>query len=126
MVILGYFYFGQDQNLADESAVLHATDNATSWILDNGYRNVVVEVANECNNDGYDQPVIRADPRQEAIVVYAVDAPDTATASAHAARAFSSGAVASAAPSRAVAGSSTRSTRTPRRCRPKRAGCDSP
>jgi hypothetical protein len=61
VVILGYFYFGQDQNLADEAAVLHATDVATSWILDNGYRNVVVEVANECNNDGYDQPLIMAD-----------------------------------------------------------------
>jgi len=61
VVILGYFYFGQDQNLRDEAAVLHATDNATSWVLDNGYRNLLVEVANECDNKGYDHPVIKAD-----------------------------------------------------------------
>jgi len=34
---------------------------ATGWILDNGYRNVIVEVANECNNDGYDQAIIGTD-----------------------------------------------------------------
>jgi hypothetical protein len=49
VVILGYFYFGQDQRLADEAAVLKATDAATDWLLDRGYRNVLVEVNNECN-----------------------------------------------------------------------------
>jgi len=67
VVILGYFYFGQDQNLENETAVLHATDNATSWILDHGYRNVIVEVANECDNGKYDQPLIRADRVDELI-----------------------------------------------------------
>ncbi|MDE0086498.1 MAG: hypothetical protein OXU23_12345 [Candidatus Poribacteria bacterium] len=49
VVILGYFYFGQDHRLTDETAVKHAVDNATQWLFDNGYTNVIVEVNNECN-----------------------------------------------------------------------------
>lgn len=49
VVILGYFYFGQDQRLADEAAVIRATDHATQWLFDRGYRNVLVEINNECN-----------------------------------------------------------------------------
>ena len=67
VVILGYFYFGQDQNLEDEAAVLRATDNATRWILDHGYRNVIIEVANECNNRAYDRAIIKADRVHELI-----------------------------------------------------------
>src|SRR5262245_25248216 len=44
VVILGYFYFGQDQRLKDEAAVIRATDDATQWIFDHGYRNVLVEI----------------------------------------------------------------------------------
>src|SRR5512137_1896307 len=39
VVILGYFYFGQDERLSDEAAVLRATDNATQWLLDRGWQN---------------------------------------------------------------------------------------
>ena len=49
VVILGYFYFGQDHRLKDEDAVKRATDDATEWLFDNGYTNVIVEVNNECN-----------------------------------------------------------------------------
>ncbi|HTL55823.1 MAG TPA: hypothetical protein VL361_09095 [Candidatus Limnocylindrales bacterium] len=49
VVILGYFYFGQDHRLQDEAAVLRATDNATRWIFDHGWSNVLVEINNECN-----------------------------------------------------------------------------
>lgn len=49
VVILGYFYFGQDHQLTDETAVKHAVDNATQWLFDNGYTNVIIEVNNECN-----------------------------------------------------------------------------
>jgi len=49
VVILGYFYFGQDQRIRDESAVLRATDEATKWIHDHGWRHVLVEINNECN-----------------------------------------------------------------------------
>ena len=49
VVILGYFYFGQDQRLRDEAAVVRAADNATRWIFDHGWRHVLVEINNECN-----------------------------------------------------------------------------
>lgn len=58
-VILGYFYFGQDQNLADEAAVIRATDEATRWILDGGWRNVLVEVNNETNIKLYDHEILK-------------------------------------------------------------------
>jgi hypothetical protein len=48
-VILGYFYFGQDERLRDEAAVVRATDLATRWVLDHGWRNVLIEVNNEAN-----------------------------------------------------------------------------
>jgi hypothetical protein len=40
VVILGYFYFGQDQYLKDEKAVINALDYITNWILDKGYKNI--------------------------------------------------------------------------------------
>lgn len=49
VVILGYFYFGQDHRINDENAVIQAVDNITNWLHDNNYRNVIVEVNNECN-----------------------------------------------------------------------------
>src|SRR2546427_1404700 len=56
--ILGYFYFGQDERLRDETGVVRATDNATNWLLDRGYRNVLAEINNECNVR-YDHPILR-------------------------------------------------------------------
>jgi hypothetical protein len=49
IVIVGYFYFGQDHRVANEAAVIRAVDTATDWILASGYRNVLIEVNNECN-----------------------------------------------------------------------------
>jgi CubicO group peptidase (beta-lactamase class C family) len=65
-VILGIFYFGQDQRLKDEAAVLRATDNAVRWVLDRGYRNVLIEVNNECNV-AYDHAILRPDRVHELI-----------------------------------------------------------
>jgi hypothetical protein len=58
-VILGYFYFGQDQRLQDEAAVIKATDEATQWLLDGGWRNVLVEVNNETNVKAYDHEILK-------------------------------------------------------------------
>lgn len=58
VVILGYFYFGQDQHVTDEPAVVRAVDNATRWILENGWRNVMIEINNECNVR-YDHEVLQ-------------------------------------------------------------------
>ncbi len=49
VVILGYFYFGADEYLQDEAAVVRATREATEFVLEGGYRNVIVEIANECD-----------------------------------------------------------------------------
>lgn len=58
-VILGVFYFGQDQRLRDEAAVVRALDATVSWVLTRGYRNVLLEVDNECDNDDYDHAVLK-------------------------------------------------------------------
>ncbi|MBM3837462.1 MAG: hypothetical protein FJ398_05795 [Verrucomicrobia bacterium] len=65
-VILGYFYFGQDQRLKDEAAVLRATDGATQWLFERGYRNVLVEINNECNVR-YDHEILKPDRVHELI-----------------------------------------------------------
>ena len=66
VIVLGYFYFGQDQRLADEAAVIRATDTATRWVLDHGWRNVLIEVNNECNG-AYDHPILKPDRVHELI-----------------------------------------------------------
>lgn len=58
VVILGLFYFGQDEHITDEAAVIRATENATQWILQRGFRNVMVEVNNECNVR-YDHAILK-------------------------------------------------------------------
>jgi hypothetical protein len=58
-VILGVFYFGQDQRLRDEAAVVRAVDSIVSWVLTRGYRNVLLEVDNECDNDDYDHAILK-------------------------------------------------------------------
>jgi hypothetical protein len=49
VVILGVFYFGQDGRLKDEAAVVRGLDRAVDWVLQRGYRHVLIEVNNECN-----------------------------------------------------------------------------
>jgi hypothetical protein len=66
VVILGYFYFGQDQYLEDEAAVIRASDNATRWIQKKGYRNILVEINNE-TNVRYDHPILQPDRVHELI-----------------------------------------------------------
>ena len=65
--ILGYFYFGQDQRLENDAAVRRAVREATTWLLREGYRNVLVEIANECDNRKYEQPLIQA-PRVHELI----------------------------------------------------------
>ena len=58
VVILGYFYFGQDQRLADEAAVIRATDQTTRWLLEHGWSNVLVEINNE-SSPSYHHEILR-------------------------------------------------------------------
>ncbi|MFP4054982.1 MAG: hypothetical protein ACLFV7_14070 [Phycisphaerae bacterium] len=66
-VILGMFYFGQDQRLEDEAAVIRACDNATDWVLSCGYTNVLIEIANEADVGKYDHDILRAERGEELI-----------------------------------------------------------
>ncbi len=59
VVIVGYFYFGQDQNVKDEAAVRRAVKDATQWLLDRDYRHVLVEVNNETNVKAYDHEILK-------------------------------------------------------------------
>jgi hypothetical protein len=68
VVILGIFYFGQDQRLADEKAVIAAVDNSVSWVIKKGFTNVIIEVANECNNKAYQHEIIDQDRAHELIL----------------------------------------------------------
>lgn len=57
-VILGGFYFGQDERLQDEAAVVRALDNVVGWVLESGYRHVLLEVNNECNVQKYEHEIL--------------------------------------------------------------------
>ncbi|WP_167138108.1 glycoside hydrolase family 5 protein [Diaminobutyricimonas sp. TR449] len=58
VVILGLFYFGQDQRLADEAAVIRAVENVIRWLDENDVTNVIIEVANECNIPRYNHDIL--------------------------------------------------------------------
>ena len=66
VVIVGLFYFGQDERLKNEAAVIQAVDNATDWLLDEGYRNVLIEINNECNIR-YDHAILQPERVHELI-----------------------------------------------------------
>jgi hypothetical protein len=65
--IVGLFYFGQDERLQDDEAVRNALDNTINWILDKGYENILIEIANECNNKAYQRPIIKQENVHELI-----------------------------------------------------------
>ena len=67
VVILGYFYFGQEKRLEGEPAVLRAVDNITRWILGRGYTNLLIEVDNECNAKSY-HPILQPGRVSELIL----------------------------------------------------------
>lgn len=67
VVMLGIFYFGQDQNLEDEQAVINAVKNSVNWVLQEGYRNVLIEVNNECNVNAYVHEILMPDRVHELI-----------------------------------------------------------
>lgn len=68
VVILGYFYFGQDERLENESAVINAVDNVTKWLVKKGYKNVIIEVGNESNNKAYQHEILKQDRIHELIL----------------------------------------------------------
>jgi hypothetical protein len=59
VVILGLFYFGQDERLADECAVVRGVDRVIDWLLQGGWRHVLVELNNECNVNRYEHEILQ-------------------------------------------------------------------
>jgi len=74
--IVGLFYFGQDQNLKDEAAVISAVDNAIEWLKKSGYKNVIIEVGNESNNKAYDHAILKENRIHELILRIKEKAPE--------------------------------------------------
>ncbi len=67
VVILGIFYFGQDERLKDEATVIRGLDNAIDWVFARGFRNVIIEVNNECNVR-YDHAILKPERVHELIL----------------------------------------------------------
>ena len=58
IVSVQFFYQNQDHILADDAAVITATDQATTFLRDLGSGNVVIEVANETSDKNYLHPAL--------------------------------------------------------------------
>lgn len=59
--ILGLFYFGQDQRISsdnDSQAIKAAVDAVVDWVLENGWRNVLIEINNEATVGGYQHDIL--------------------------------------------------------------------
>lgn len=61
VVILGLFYFGQDQHLKDEPAIWRAVDEMLAWLARKRFRHVLIELNNECDSTAYDHAILRPD-----------------------------------------------------------------
>jgi hypothetical protein len=66
--ILGLFYFGQDERLENEQAVKNAVNNITDWLFEHNYRNILIEINNECNVR-YDHEILKPHRINELIVM---------------------------------------------------------
>lgn len=58
IAILGIFYFGQDERLRNETAVIRAVENTVEWVLERGYENVLLEIDNECDLERYEHEIL--------------------------------------------------------------------
>ncbi|GAB2796023.1 hypothetical protein GCM10027275_46580 [Rhabdobacter roseus] len=56
--MLGLFYFGQDERLRDEAAVVRAVSSMVDWLHAKNYRHVLIEVNNE-SNVRYDHDILK-------------------------------------------------------------------
>lgn len=65
--ILGLFYFGQDERLRNEDAVINAVNNTIDWLFSKNYKNILIEINNECNVDKYDHDILKP-PRVHELI----------------------------------------------------------
>ena len=69
VVVLGIFYFGQDERLRDEAAVRRAVEETCGWVLQEGWRNVVIEINNECDVPRYEHDILQPHRVHELIAL---------------------------------------------------------
>jgi hypothetical protein len=67
VVILGIFYFGQDERVRDEAAVRRAVENTVRWLLSSGYSNILLEINNECDVKRYEHDILKP-PRVHELI----------------------------------------------------------
>lgn len=71
VVILDIFYHGQDHRLRDDQAIKRAITEVCTWVLDSGWRHVLIEIANEVNwHTHYTHDIIKA-PRVHELIAHA-------------------------------------------------------
>ncbi|MDX2266980.1 MAG: hypothetical protein NW208_02675 [Bryobacter sp.] len=68
--IVGIYYFGQDQEVRDEAAVRRGVRETVFWLLRQGYRNILLEINNECNVKKYEHEILRP-ARVHELIEYA-------------------------------------------------------
>jgi len=59
VAILGIYYFGQDERLRDAWAVRRGVEQTVTWVLEQGYENVLIEVNNETNVRKYEHAILQ-------------------------------------------------------------------
>lgn len=69
IVIVGYYYFGQDKYMADEAAVKRGTVNVSNWLLESGFENILVEINNESDIPHYSHEILKPDRVHELIAL---------------------------------------------------------
>lgn len=60
VVIVNYFYVVQARRIQEEETIYKITEKVTDWLLESGYENVLVDVANEAG-ELWDRPLFRSD-----------------------------------------------------------------
>ena len=68
VVILGCYYSRQDQILKNEAAVRAGVANAATWVKDGGFKNVVLEIANEFGHRGFDHRILKTAEGQAELI----------------------------------------------------------
>jgi CubicO group peptidase (beta-lactamase class C family) len=68
VVILGCFYQRQDQHIESEAALRTGVANVAKWIGDQGYTNVVLEIANEFSHAGFDHRLLKSDSGEKELI----------------------------------------------------------
>lgn len=66
VAIVGLYYFGQEKIMETPEAIRAGVVNSVDWVLRQGYRNVLIEINNECNIK-YKQPLLMPEGVHELI-----------------------------------------------------------